>query len=164
MSAEDTVRCKSLLRQMRHPGGSIPPLEAVEDHARMITILCAICRLIENPNNDVPPIALPPFIHEILEYVNAHFTQDISVDEIVKLFHLNPSQLSHAFVKYTGRSLYDYVLFRRILLAKELLHSDLSLNTIAFQCGFNDYSSFLRQFRKRERRSPHAYRKEFCAP
>lgn len=164
MPVEDTLRCKSLLRQMQHSGGSASPLDTVEDHARMITILCAICRLIENPDNDVPPIASPPFIHEILEYVNAHFTQDISVDEIAALFHLSPSHLSHAFVKYTGRSLYDYVLFRRILLAKELLHSDLSLNAIAFQCGFNDYSGFLRQFKKRERRSPHAYRKEFCTP
>lgn len=159
MTEEDALRCKTLLQQMDH---SASPLNTAEDHARMITVLCMICRLIENPDNDVPPVASPPFIHEILEYVNAHFTQTLSVDEIANMFHLSASHLSHAFVKYTGCSLYDYVLFRRILLAKELLHCDMSLNAIALQCGFNDYSNFLRQFKQREKCSPHVYRKEFC--
>lgn len=128
----------------------------------MILILCSICGLIENPDHDVHPLAATPFIHEILEYVNTHFTQEISLEELADQFHWSASHLSHEFVRYTGRSLYDYILFRRILLARELLHSDLPLNTIAFQCGFNDYSNFLRQFKKRELLTPNAYRKKFC--
>lgn len=164
MPEEDSQLCKRLLQEMQHSGESVPALAAAEDHARMLLILCSVCRLIENPDHDVHPLAATPFIHEILEYVNTHFTQAISLEELADQFHWSSSHLSHEFVRYTGRSLYDYILFRRILLARELLHSDLPLNTIAFQCGFNDYSNFLRQFKKKELLTPNAYRKKFCTP
>jgi AraC-like DNA-binding protein len=43
--------------------------------------------------------------------------------------------------------------------AKALISSACPLSEVAFQCGFNDYSSFLRVFSKMAGMSPSAYRK-----
>jgi len=44
------------------------------------------------------------------------------------------------------------------MLAKEMMHTEVSLNSIAYQCGFNDYSNFLRMFSKIVGLSPRKYR------
>ena len=51
------------------------------------------------------------------------------------------------------------MLYRRVLYAKELIAAGKPLNEVAYQCGFNDYSSFLRSFSKMTGMSPSAYRK-----
>lgn len=55
--------------------------------------------------------------------------------------------------------MYDYSLHRRVMQAKALISSACPLSEVAFQCGFNDYSSFLRVFSKMAGMSPSAYRK-----
>ena len=54
---------------------------------------------------------------------------------------------------------YNYILYRRVMLARQMMLTDLSLNAIAYQCGFNDYSNFLRMFRKLIGVSPSQFRK-----
>ena len=83
----------------------------------------------------------------------------IKLEEVARTFGVSVSFLSHEFVKYTGRSVYDYVLYRRIRYAKQLIAAGTPLNEVAYQCGFNDYSSFLRSFTKMTGMSPSAYRK-----
>ena len=46
------------------------------------------------------------------------------------------------------------------MLSRQQMLGDESLNTIAYQCGFNDYSNFLRSFTKIIGVSPSAYRKQ----
>ncbi len=83
----------------------------------------------------------------------------IKLDELARKFGISTSFLSHEFVKYTDRSVYDYVLFRRVLMAKQMIAAPLTLNEVAFQCGFSDYSSFLRAFTKLAGMSLSVYRK-----
>ena len=64
----------------------------------------------------------------------------------------------HTFAAYTNHSIYNYILYRRITRAKELMYTDLSLNDIAFKCGFSDYSNFLRAFKKQTGLSPRQYK------
>ena len=51
------------------------------------------------------------------------------------------------------------MLYRLVLLAKEMINSGVPLSDVSFQCGFNAYSSFLRAFTKIAGVSPSAYRK-----
>ena len=46
------------------------------------------------------------------------------------------------------------------MLARQQMLGDASLNTIAYQCGFSDYSNFLRTFTKIAGISPSSYRKQ----
>ena len=60
----------------------------------------------------------------------------------------------HKFKKETGYTLHNYILSKRLFKAKELIKSGTPITTASMQCGFNDYSSFLRSFKKTFNCSP----------
>lgn len=99
--------------------------------------------------------------YKIISYIDQHFHEDLTVEMIAEHFNISTSNLMHIFNEYTNRSVYDYVLYRRIVKAKELISVGLPLSTVATSCGFNDYSNFLRIFKKRMGISPRAYQKQF---
>ena len=78
---------------------------------------------------------------------------------MAKHFNISASWLAHEFVRFTNRSVYNYILYRRVMLSRRLMLGEDSLNTIAYQCGFSDYSGFLRTFTKIAGVSPSQYRK-----
>ena len=85
---------------------------------------------------------------QLMAYINEHYAQPLTLEEIADAFFISKSYLSHEFVRYTNTSVYEYIQFRRICGAKLLIASGVSLTDAAFQSGFNSYSSFLRTFRK----------------
>ena len=97
-------------------------------------------------------------MYKILHYIDLHFTEDISINILCNLFNMSQSSLSHEFRKYSNKSVYEYILYKRIIKAKELLITDSSLTQIALDCGFNDYSNFLRVFKKFSGCSPKEYK------
>lgn len=101
----------------------------------------------------------PPMVQQILDYINERFDQKLSLDSIANEFFISKSHLSHMFTRYTSRSLYDYILYCRINQAKRLITNGVSMTSISYQCGFNDYSNFLRSFARAVGCSPSAYRK-----
>ena len=131
-----------------------------QNYALMMAVLNLLCRTIRHTN----PVEGEPFgngiIQEILSYINNHYTQPIRMENLARSFGVSVSWLSHEFVRFTNRSVYDYVLYRRVMLARQQMLGDASLNDIAYQCGFNDYSNFLRSFTKIAGVSPSRYRKE----
>ena len=91
---------------------------------------------------------------QLMAYINEHYAQPLTLEEIADAFFISKSYLSHEFVRYTNTSVYEYIQFRRICGAKLLIASGVSLTEAAFQSGFNSYSSFLRTFRKTAGISP----------
>lgn len=96
----------------------------------------------------------PDTMQRVMAYINEHYAQPLTLDEIADAFFISKSYLSHEFVRYTNTSVYEYIQFRRICGAKLLIASGVSLTDAAFQSGFNSYSSFLRTFRKTAGISP----------
>ena len=131
-----------------------------QNYSLMMNILNLLCRTMRK--ND--PVEGEPFgngiIQEILSYINNHYNQPIRIENLARSFGVSVSWLSHEFVRFTNRSVYDYVLYRRVMLARQQMLGNASLNDIAYQCGFNDYSNFLRSFGKIVGMSPSQYRKQ----
>ena len=84
----------------------------------------------------------------------------MKLEDIARRFAISVSYLSHEFTSYAGRSVYEYILYRRVQLAKENLLTDMSLSEVADRSGFGDYSGFLRSFRRMTGMAPNAYRKQ----
>lgn len=99
-------------------------------------------------------------IREVTAYIDNNFNHSIKGDDLARRFGVSVSYLSHEFTRITGRSVYDYVLSRRITLARQLMETDMPLQDIAVKCGFHDYSNFLRVFRKETGVSPSVYRRQ----
>ena len=131
-----------------------------ENYTLLMNILNLLCRTMRRAEPVEGEVFGNSVIQEVLEYINNHYTQPIRIENLARSFGVSVSWLSHEFTRFTNRSVYDYVLYRRVMLARQQMLGDASLNDIAYQCGFNDYSNFLRSFTKIAGVSPSRYRKE----
>lgn len=100
--------------------------------------------------------------YNIMNYINHHYTEDISVDKIASELRLNKNYIAHIFKKETGYSLIGYVIALRTNHAKLLLtKTDKNITQIAAECGYDDFTYFSRQFKKTTGLTPSAYRKDY---
>ncbi len=86
-------------------------------------------------------------IDEILEYINNHIDEDISIDELSDYFYLSKFHLSREFKKYTGTTIHRYIVQKKLIEAKELILKGVPITSVYTQCGFGDYSNFFRAFK-----------------
>jgi AraC-like DNA-binding protein len=136
------------------------PAERFGDYSVMIGILSMVMRIMGGSAPEESEPLSGSIIQDVLTYINNHFNENLSVNELARLFSVSTSWLAHEFTRFTHRSIYNYILYRRITLARQLMLGDDSLNDIAYQCGFNDYSNFLRAFSNTTGVSPNQYRKQ----
>lgn len=90
--------------------------------------------------------AFPELIFRTLTYIDKHYTEEISVQTIAYHLGISSSRLCHVFKDFMGVSLWNYVITKRIQLAKLLLDEGSSITNACYECGFQDYSHFLRSF------------------
>ena len=93
-------------------------------------------------------------IENILLYINQNLSEDLSIGTLSQKFFISRYYLMHKFKKETGYTLHNYILSKRLFKAKELIKSGTPITIASMQCGFNDYSSFLRSFKKTFNCSP----------
>ena len=96
-----------------------------------------------------------------MKYIDVHCSEKLSLAQLGEIVHTNPSYLSHVFRETTGFSLWDYIIARRIELAKHLLlNSNRKILDIAFECGFQNSTHFNKSFRRQTGITPSEYRGE----
>ena len=161
LSDPDAERFVSCIRQIEAAQSREPDaLERYQDYTHMMTLLNLLCQVIRRTVPVKDEGTSNSAIQDVLTYINNHYTQPLRINDLAHRFGISESYLSHEFSRFTNRSVYDYVLYRRVTLARQLMLGTDSLNAIAYQCGFNDYSNFLRSFSKVVGLSPKQYRKQ----
>ena len=161
LSDEDAKTFVSCVHRIRdNQAHKSDPFERYGDYALMISLMDLVCRTMRQTDPVEGEAFGSSIIQEILDYINNHYTQPIRMENLARSFGVSVSYLSHEFARFTNRSVYDYVLYRRVMLARQQILGTASLNDIAYQCGFNDYSNFLRSFTRITGMSPSQYRKQ----
>lgn len=107
---------------------------------------------------------MPEKMTEIINYVNAHLTEHLSLDAIASTFFISKNYLNKLFKQYLGTTVMDYVRYKRIILAKQHIQAGGSAMDAALQSGFSDYSSFYRSYVKFEGKSPRRNQAEAVPP
>ena len=101
-----------------------------------------------------------PVIDRAIAYIQNHLTDKLSVEEIAANAGYSSSYFSHMFAEETGMSPYQFVVKSRVEQAQQLLKTTrLTVQEIAFQCGFNSAANFCYTFRRITGISPHESRK-----
>lgn len=96
-----------------------------------------------------PTARIPTEIQQAIEYIHHSYSQTIVVNDLAKLANLSTYHFSRQFKKFTGKSPYNYLQTYRLIQAKNLLVStNLSVEAISEQCGFNNSSHFIKFFSK----------------
>jgi AraC-like DNA-binding protein len=85
---------------------------------------------------------------QILEYINSHLSEEITIDSLSSRFYLSRYYLMHFFKESTGYTIGNYITEKRLLLAKNLVQNGSTLTEACFQSGFKNYSTFSRAFKK----------------
>jgi len=155
--ARQFVQCIRSIQEDQ--GKDLKPTQRFQMYAKMIDLMSLVCQVAGEEEPEQEGAVSNSFIQDVLTYINNHYTEELRVGELAKHFSVSDSYLSHEFARLTNRSLYEYILYRRIMLSRQKMMSEDSLNVIAYQCGFNDYSNYLRSFTKLVGMSPSRYRK-----
>ncbi len=93
------------------------------------------------------------------DYIDKHYMDDISLDELAELSSLSPYHFIREFSKYMGKTPNKYLNERRIQESKSLLRStNLSMLDIANEIGFSSSSYFTQRFKALEGITPIEYR------
>ncbi len=90
----------------------------------------------------------------LIDYVNEHLLDDISLREISEEVHVSISHLNRIFRAATGTSVYHYILSKRLIMAQHMISKGESALAASQKCGFRDYSAFYRLYKKRFSTSP----------
>lgn len=84
----------------------------------------------------------------ICDYINAHCTEDLSLDEVADMAGFSKYHFSRLFKEFAGMSFYKYLNARRIAYAERLLLDPKSnVTEVAVKSGFNSISAFMRMFK-----------------
>ena len=129
-------------------------------NSKLITdILTAI--IIEKRANPFPQNILPTHVINAIEYINEHFADDVSLDSLASHLHVSKFSLSHDFSTYTGSSVIDYLISKRIEVSKKFLQAtDLPIYEIGNQVGISNNTHFIQTFKKRVNVTPLQFRKQ----
>lgn len=96
----------------------------------------------------------------IKKYIDEHYKENITIDTLCSLVHLNKYYCIHKFKKEVGTTPIHYLTERRIEESKHLLRStNHSLSSIAQILGFSSPSYFSQVFKKLTNQSPQDYKK-----
>jgi AraC-type DNA-binding domain-containing proteins len=96
-------------------------------------------------------------VEQILAYINKNIHNEITIALLASHFYLSESYICRIFKSITGTTINKYITARRITIAKALLAAGNNVNSVCEQCGFNDYSNFLKAFTKAVGISPKKY-------
>lgn len=111
----------------------------------------------ENPTQEI----IPNKVKNIVEYINSNIGKKIEVEDLLQNTTWTKRHLTRVFMQYLKISPYQYVINRKIEKAKSLLkETSIPINEIAYELGFENYSSFNANFKKIANLSPEKFRKE----
>ncbi len=100
-------------------------------------------------------------LKDIFGYVEAHYDEDITVDEMAEHVHLTKTYFCRFFKQSMGMTFIDYLNRYRCNKVEEMMRdTDLSITAIASQAGFKNISYFNKIYKKIRGESPSKSRKQ----
>ncbi len=102
-----------------------------------------------------------PKLKQAIAHIQAHFDQDLSLDEIAAQVNLSAYHFARLFKQSTGLAPHQFQTHYRVERAKELLQAgEMTISEIATAVGFYDQSHLSRHFKRIVGVSPKAMQQE----
>lgn len=98
--------------------------------------------------------------YRVVEYVNGHFKEKLTVKSIAASLYMDRGRLSELFFKYSATSLNGYINSLRISYAENLIHSGSSIIDAALESGFQSVRTFNEVYKRSTGRAPSNIKKK----
>jgi AraC family transcriptional regulator len=100
-------------------------------------------------------------LQRAISYINEHLAEDLSLKDVSSVVGMSPFYFTNLFKQSMGMTAYQYVIYRRIERAKQLLRTqELSIAEVSEQVGFSSQSHFSNIFRKHTNKTPKMYQSD----
>lgn len=152
-----------------HSGGMVYRFESRHDYLKTIidmtnyeelrtwfmTKVISVCRNIASKQEE----QASNLIHQAKVYIDEHFDEELSLDEISRQINISPYYFSKLFKEEIGQSFIEYVTGIRMDTAKKLLSTtNKSMKEICAAIGYSDPNYFSRTFKKNVGVTPTEYK------
>ena len=91
---------------------------------------------------------------EISKYINDNLSAPLMLDNIADRFYLSKNHINRIFKAQVGTTVRNYIKLKRLYLAKELISNGNRPTDVYSKCGYNDYTTFFRAYKKQFDHSP----------
>ena len=102
----------------------------------------------------MPTIRFADNILNITHYIDNHLSEPLTLEQICEHFYISKSQINRNFKTNLGTTVGDYILTKRLVMAKTMIQQGQKPSSVYLQCGFNDYSTFFKAYKKKFEHSP----------
>ncbi len=112
---------------------------------------------------ELPEFVFPsvPQIKEVFDFIEAHYKEGITLCNVAEAVGYSSAYLTHRVAKLTGDTVNSWIVKRRMAAARSLLQdSDLTIEQIATNLGYQNACHFSRQFRQHHEIPPQTWRKK----
>ena len=95
------------------------------------------------------------------QYIDLHYNEDLSIDNIAQHFYISTGYLSHYFKSHLNVTVKEYLIAVRLKKARQdVLFSNYTILEIAYLHGFPNLKSFINDFKKVYHDTPAKYREK----
>lgn len=120
-------------------------IQPVAIRSRLTALLCEIYAL--HSGAFVPQSGRSPQIRQILDYLNQHLSEPLSLEQLSQQFYISKNHLNVLFREATGTTVMQYLRLKRLAVAQKAIYSGQALNEAAQNAGFGSYSNFFRAYK-----------------
>ena len=159
----DIVKKNLLLILLDCIGGESNVFDQLQKFYELLAILVGefVVGYQEEQTDERLPQVEDPRISETLRYIEGHYQEKLSLEQLANLQYLTPFYFSKLFKDEVGLSLSEYLQARRGAKAKELLAlPELTISQIADASGFSNEKAFYKFFRDTYGLTPKQYQKQ----
>ena len=146
-----------LLEQLISESASQEPYQEICALSYLAQVLVLLNRLALQQRSKEPVATPDSTVYNILGYINEHYNENLSLDDLANKFFISKYHLAREFQRLVGTSVHRYIVQKRLVMAKQMLSSGKPSSEVYQSCGFGDYSNFYRAFKTEYQISPKEY-------
>lgn len=147
VSEEQKNFCEQLMKRIESEK------KAFRQRILILYLLSYISEFAGNENST----EIPSYIMEALTYIDNHYSEKITAQELAQKLYISRTTLMTLFKKYTGSTLNNYIIHCRLKNVIQLLREGKNEQEAAELCGLNDSSGLIRCFKRNFGMTPRQY-------
>ncbi len=165
LPSEDVIFVETLFKRImsEFSGDSMGKTELIKGYTSVLLSLFARIYF-EEQAVSISTQANREAVMYCIEYIGNNLDEDITLGEIVRRSAMSKTCFCSLFYSVTGKSFKNYLNELRIKKAVRLISDGRKISDVCTLCGYSDFSTFYRNFKKYTSVSPKEYRSSHVTP